>query len=186
MLGPMTMRLIAISTVSLTLIAAPAWAATEKIYSYNPADEATRAKVDQGLTFVFDKGLMSMRIKAVMATQANAEAEVEPVEERALGVKLETLLPAGAIERGIYEVQPVKQGASMVRSLCGATTTKGWLVFGALRPRQGAVVHALGDDPATGKARYCGTLNFEFRGEWRLPPNVRAATPLGSRPNWPF
>ena len=43
------------------------------------------------------------------------------------------------------------------------------LVFGVLRPRQGAVVQALGDDPTTGRARYCTTLKFDFRGEWRVP-----------------
>jgi hypothetical protein len=56
----------------------------------------------------------------------------------------------------------------MVHAFCPGST-KGWLVFGPLRPRQDVTVHALGDDPATGKARLCASLNFTFRGEWALP-----------------
>lgn len=167
MLSSMPMRRLILTALGLMAVASAAGAA-EKMYSYVPADPATKARTDEGLTFVFDKGIIGMRMKIVMATQAHAEADVEPADERDLGVRLDKILPEGAGERQLYAVKPANQGTAMVKAFCPGST-KGWLVFGVLRPREGAVVHALGDDPATGKARYCTTLKFDFRGEWRVP-----------------
>ena len=166
MLDPMPMRRLILA--ALGLAAATPSVAAEKMYSYVPADPATRARTDEGLTFVFDKGMMGMKMKIVMATQAHAEADVEPADERELGVRLDKILPEGAGERQLYAVKAENQGPAMVKAFCPGST-KGWLVFGVLRPRQGAVVQALGDDPTTGRARYCTTLKFDFRGEWRVP-----------------
>jgi methionine-rich copper-binding protein CopC len=169
MLSSMTMRSLIVAALGLTaLVSTSAQAATEKMYSYVPADKATAARTDSGLTFVFDKGLMSMKMKLILATQAHAEADVEPADERELGVKLDKILPAGANERALYSVKDKAQGLAMVKAFCPGSS-KGWLVFGALRPREGTQVQALGDDPITGKARYCTTLNFEFKGEWKVP-----------------
>jgi hypothetical protein len=165
----MTMRSLILASLGLAALAAtPARAATEKMYSYVPADKATAARTDSGLTFVFDKGLMSMRMKIILSTQAHAEADVEPVNEHVLGVKLDKILPAGAAGRDLYAVEDKAQGSAMIKALCPGSS-KGWLVFEGLRPRVGTVVQALGDDPITGKARYCTTLNFDFKGEWKIP-----------------
>jgi hypothetical protein len=163
------MRSLILASLGLAALAAvPAQAATEKMYSYVPADKATAARTDSGLTFVFDKGLMSMKMKIILATQAHAEADVQPADERELGVRLDKILPAGANERALYAVEDKAQGLAMVKAFCPGST-KGWLVFGALRAREGTVVQALGDDPITGKARYCTTLKFDFKGEWKVP-----------------
>ena len=167
MLRSVPMRRLILAALGFATLATPGVAA-EKMYSYVPADPATRARTDEGLTFVFDKGIMGMKMKTVMATQAHAEADVEPADERELGVKLDKILPKGEGLRQLYSVRTVNQGPAMIKAFCPGST-KGWLVFSVLRPRQGAVVHALGDDPVTGKAHYCATLNFDFRGEWRVP-----------------
>jgi len=155
-----------------SLLAGPAHA-EQRIYSYVPADEATRKRIDSGLTFVFDRGFMGMRIKEILATEARAQAAVDPASERELGARLNDLLPQGSGERELYAIRAVDQGPAMIRAFCPGST-KGWLVFGPLRAREGVRVHALGDDPAGGKARHCATMAFAFRGEWRLPP----ATPF--------
>jgi len=146
-----------------------AHAADQRIYSYVPANDATRKRIDSGLTFVFDKGFMGMRVKEILATEAKAQAAVDPASERELGARLNDVLPEGSFERELYAIKAVDQGPAMIRAFCPGST-KGWLVFGPLRPRAGVIIHALGDDPAGGGARHCATLAFAFRGEWRLPP----------------
>jgi hypothetical protein len=152
----------------LGLAAASQAHAAQKIYSYVPADAATRQRIDSGLTFVFDKGLLGMRVKEILATEAKARAALIPVGDKELGVPLRTVLPAGAGERDLYEVAAEDQGPAMVRAFCPGST-RGWLVFGPMRARRGLVVHALGNDPQTGAPRLCATLSFEFRGEWAIP-----------------
>lgn len=169
------MRRLILTALGLAALAGPALAG-EKMYSYTPADDATRARTDEGLTFVFDKNLVSERMKIILATQAHAEADVTPADERELGVRLDKILPEGAHERQLYAVEDKAQGLAMVKAFCPGSS-KGWLVFSVLRPREGAVVDALGDDPTTGKARYCTTLRFDFRGEWKLPPQIRTVDP---------
>jgi hypothetical protein len=161
-------RAAAIAILAAALAAAGQAHAAQKIYSYIPADAATRKRIDSGLTFVFDKGLVGMRVKEILATEARARAALVPVGDKALGAPLRSVLPEGASERDLYEVAAEDQGPAMVRAFCPGST-RGWLVFGPLRARRWLVVHALGDDPQTGKARLCATLNFEFRGEWAIP-----------------
>jgi hypothetical protein len=168
----MTMRSLILASLGLAALAvSPARAATEKMYSYTPADKPTAARTDSGLTFVFDKGLMSMKMKIILSTEAHAEADVEPVSDHELGVKLDKILPAGAVGRDLYAVEDKAQGTAMIKALCPGSS-KGWLVFEPLRPRVGTVVQALGDDPITGHARFCTTLNFDFKGEWKVPEAV--------------
>lgn len=142
--------------------------AAQKIYSYIPADAATRARIDSGLTFVFDKGLVGMRVKEILATEAKARAALKPVGDKDLGAPLAKILPAGAGERDLYEVTDEDQGPAMVRAFCPGST-KGWLVFGPMRARQDLIVHAIGDDPKAGAPHLCATLHFSFRGEWAIP-----------------
>jgi hypothetical protein len=163
----MRVRIIALAAFA-ALVATPAVAA-EKIYSYDPANAQTRALVDNGLTFVFERNLFGFRMKELLATQASVAAEVEPAAERELGARLERLLPAGAGERALYRITDAEQGPAMIRVLCPGST-RAWLVFGAPRPRRDLTMHAIGDDPQTGAARYCTSLELTFRGEWLPPP----------------
>lgn len=166
----------------LAIIAAPSAAlAAEKIYSYDPADARTRALVEQGVTLIFDRNLISFRIKEIRATQAAAGAVVAYADERELGAPLASLLPAGARERELYVITNEKEGAGMVRAFCPGST-KGWLVFSAPRQSRDLAVQVLGDNPAGGGARFCTTLKLTYRGEWALPlrdplaPVPRAST----------
>jgi hypothetical protein len=170
----------------ISLAAAGAAQAGTRIYSFDPADAATRQRVDKGLTFIFDRGMVGMRVKEVLATEARARAKVEPVGERGLGVKLDQILPRGANAWELYEIVGEDQGPAMIRAFCPGST-KGWLVFSAIRPRRELTVHALGDDGA-GKARLCATLKLSYRGEWSTGqvngPSGALTTPFSpSRPN---
>ena len=168
------MKVLALTFALLTLPAAAH--AGQRIFSYDPADAATRARIDNGLTFVFDKGLFSMRVKELFSTQAAASAFVEPVSDRELGAPLNRIVPPdGATE--LYRISDREQGPGMVRAFCPGSTT-GWMVFSPMRARSPLTIHVLGDDAATGKAKLCTTLRLTYRGEWAPPPQYRN-TPRG-------
>jgi hypothetical protein len=142
--------------------------ADQRIYAYEPADPATRKALDTGLTIVFDKGLVGMRVREVLATAAKASVHVKPVGDKELGAKLETLLPRDAFSRELYRIEDEAEGPAMVRALCPGAA-KGWLVFSPLRALDDLTLQVLGADPASGKAKVCATLHLKFRGEWRVP-----------------
>ena len=95
---------------ALTFVLAAALAAAgqahaaQKIYSYVPADAATRARIDSGLTFVFDKGLVGMRVKEILATEAKARAGLVPVGDKQLGAPLRSILPVRSVSSGTTAV----------------------------------------------------------------------------------
>ena len=163
--------------------------AEQRIYSYDPADEATQQRLESGLTIIFDRGLFGMRVHEILATRARASVKVEPAGERELGARLETVLPKGASERELYAIEDAAEGPAMVRALCPGST-KGWLVMSPLRHRDDLVIHALGDapggdapggdTPGGGAARHCVTLNLKFRGQWRTPPVFGLGPPSGA------
>ena len=157
----------------MALIGALALAGTahaeQRVYAYDPADDATQRRLDSGLTIFFDRGLIGMRVREILATRARASVKVEPAGERELGARLEAVLPKGAHERELYAIEDAAEGPALIRALCPGST-KGWLVLSPLRYQQRLVIHALGDTPDGGPARHCAILNLNFRGEWRTPP----------------
>lgn len=151
--------------VLIGLAAAQPASAADRMWTYDPADAATRALVDNGLTVLFDKGLFGIRVREVLSNQASATARLEPASERDLGARLAGVLPEGAFASQIYAVLPEAEGSAMVRALCPGSS-RGWLVFGPMRERRDLKVHALGDDPATGAPRHCAELTLRFRNAW--------------------
>lgn len=163
----MKFRALTLALLSLAVLAGEAEAA-RRIYSFVPANPETKKRIDSGLTFVLDQGLFGARVEEILATEAKARAALDPVGEKPLGLRLDEVLPKGSLERDLYAVKDEAQGAAMIRAFCPGST-HGWLVFGPVRARRPLVIHALGSDPATGKARYCATLSFTYRGEWAIP-----------------
>lgn len=164
------MRALFFSAAALALfVAVPASAANKGMFSYYPSNDETRALADSGFTLVFEKGLMgAVRLQKIMATEAPASADLEPADERGLGERLSDVI-GRSDANDLYQIDAgADQGAAMIRAFCPGST-KGWLAFGTIKARRNLTVNALGDDPKTGKARLCTTLQFTFRGEWVLP-----------------
>src|ERR1700761_2858561 len=70
-----TIRLLALAAIVLVPTAA---SAGRMVYSYDSATPLTRKMTENGLTFVFDKNLMSTRILKIIETQDVGEAELKP------------------------------------------------------------------------------------------------------------
>ena len=156
-------------TLALTLaIATPALAA-QGMFSYYPADNATRELTDNGFTLLFNKATMGgVRLNKLMSTESPAAADLEPADDRELGVPLRSLI-GKSDANDLYRITEGEQGPAMIRAFCPGST-KGWLAFGPVKVRRDLEIQALGDDPKTGKARHCATLQLTFRGSWDPRP----------------
>ncbi|HLI67466.1 MAG TPA: hypothetical protein VKU90_13980 [Caulobacteraceae bacterium] len=151
------------------LATAPGADAATRIYSYDSANKTTEDMTEQGLTFIFQKSLLSTRVERVLETNDIGQADVRPASQSDLGPGGLGALIGGARERDLYEILPRGDGRALIGALCpGADRV--WLAFGPLRPDEPLRIHALGRDPTTGRSRLCVTLDYNFHGQWALAP----------------
>jgi hypothetical protein len=156
-------------TVAVTLaLAAPA-AAASRYFSYDPANDTTR-RVAGDLTFEFTQRFVWVKLLSVLSTEGHATAALRPASEGALGPGgLSRVIGVAAHERDLYEVQSADQGGEMIRAFCPGST-HAWMAFGRVAEGVPLRVLVIGDAPdGGGRAHLCQTLEFFFRGEWRVP-----------------
>jgi hypothetical protein len=181
-MAPTPWRILA--ALLLLAAATPAAGATRRIFSYDPANEATRTSAG-ALTFEFNQKLMSTRLLRIRATEGPATAELKPAPPEVLGRGgLSPLIGPTAIERDLYEIEPAEDGAAMISAFCPGAR-RAWLAFGRLKASQNLTIHVLGAD-APGRARLCRTLQFAFHGEWRLPPGPAKDPDRLPEPHFPY
>jgi hypothetical protein len=165
-----TQGLIASLLALSTVFAAGAADAGQRIYSYDSATPITRKMTENGLTFIFEKSLMSTRVLSIVETHDVGSADLRPADPNVLGRGgLEAVLGPDAREHDLYEITMAKDGKALSRALCHGSD-KAWLAVGPLKMGQDLRVRAIGRDPATGKAWLCVTLDYNYHGEWALPP----------------
>ena len=151
------------------LVALPtAASAGRMIYSYDSATPLTEKMTENGLTFVFDKNLISTRVLKLVETQDVGEADVKPASEHDLGGSLTKLAGETASSHDLYEIVQKGDGKALVKALCPGAV-RGFLAIGALKPDRDLKIFAFGRD-AAGAARLCVTLDYSFHGAWALPP----------------
>ena len=161
---------IALAAGVLALAVAGQAAAAKHVYSYDSASTLTRKMTENGLTFVFDKGLMTQRVLKLIETHDVGQADLKPASEHDLGPGgLTALIGRAAHERDLYEISPRGDGIALRRALCRGSD-RAWLALGKLKLGQDLRVQALGHDPVSGATRLCMTLDYSFHGEWVLPP----------------
>jgi hypothetical protein len=179
------MRRLFVSAAFLALAAAaPAQAATLRMFSYDAADAQTR-RVAGSLTFEFRQHLITTEVVRIDATTGDASAPLREASDRDLGVSLSSLIGETARERDVYEVLREEEGGDMIRAFCPGAE-RAWIAIGRLRANLPLRVHVLGA-PQTGAARVCATLNFDFRGEWRgLRPRDRVRQNEIRVPHFPY
>lgn len=155
---------------ALTLLAAvPAQAADKGMVSYDAVSPKARELTGEGLTFSYSKSLLHMRVLAVRATAVPVGVIVTPLDDRRVAGKLDRLAGADAKVGSLYLIHPdEEQGNVMVQAFCPGSKT-GWLSIGPIRHAAPLRVYAFGDDPGSGEPKLCATMDFQFRGEWRMP-----------------
>lgn len=161
-------RLAAIAA-GAALLATPLGAAADSLhlYSYDPADQATR-EASGGVTFEVRKGLLHSTVLSLMATEAKASAPLRKVAASTLGPGgLSAALGPNAVERDLYKVDAKDEGPALVSALCPGSK-RAWLAFGHVRFDRDLKVDVIGDRKGGG-VRLCRTLAFSFHGEWTAP-----------------
>ena len=180
MSGPETVRKTSLKVAFATMLACLAMGASataahaeRKMYSYDPISADAKRLTGAGLTVLFDKTLTGTRVTKVLATGV-------PVQGRLIGGREKDLGPGGLkaidgvdADAALYEIDPkFEQGKIYIRAFCPGATRL-WLSFSRLGVHRDLRVQAFGDDPGGGPARLCGTLDFSYRGEWKLPNSNR-------------
>ena len=163
------LRSIRLLALAAAVLAPTAASAARLLYSYDSATPITRQMTENGLTFVFDKHLMSTRILKIIETQNVGEADLKPASEHDLGGSPSKLIGANAAgARDLYEIVQTGDGKALVKALCPGAE-RGFLDVGVLKPDRDLKIFALGRGP-TGQAVLCMTLDYNFHGAWALPP----------------
>jgi hypothetical protein len=143
-------------------------AANRRIFSYDPADTATREAAGQ-LTFEFNQKLFSTTVLRVRSTEESATADLKPAPQEAVGRGgVSRFVGPQAGERDLYQILPADDGPAMISAFCPGAR-RAWMAFGRLRANQDLRVYVIGDYPGGG-AKLCRSLRFTYHGEWRLPP----------------
>lgn len=139
------------------------------MYSYDPISADAKRLTGAGLTVLFDKKLTRTRVEKVLATGVKVQGRV--IDGRAKDLApggLKTLAGVDA-DADLYEIDPkFEQGKIYIRAFCPGSTRL-WLSFSRLDVYRDLRIQAFGDNPKGGPARVCGTLDFSYRGEWKLP-----------------
>ena len=167
------------ASAALSPLAASAARAETRMFSYDPISPDAKRLTGAGVTILFSQGLLGpgQPIK-VLATGVPAEARLKDGRQKDLGPGGLAAMDGVDANVSLYEVDnKLAQGKIYVRAFCPGSSRL-WLSFSTIAIRRDLRIQAFGDDPkGDGKARLCGTLDFSYRGEWRLPKG-RAPDPM--------
>ena len=172
--------------LSLAVLTTSAARAETRMFSYDPISPDAKRLTGAGVTILFNQGLLGgARPIKVLATGVPAQALLKAGREKDLGPGGLKAMDGVDADAALFEVDPkAAQGKIYLRAFCPGSTRL-WLSFSAIAVRRDLRIQAFGDDPkADGKARLCGTLDFSYRGEWRLPKN-RMPDPMEDWTNEP-
>jgi len=160
-------------------------AAAVRIFSYDAANDGTR-RVAGDLTFQFSQRLIFTTVLSIRSTEGRASADLKPADEHALGSGgLNRLIGAAAQERDLYEVKGDADGIALVHAFCPGSS-RAWLAFSRLVEGRPLRVQVIGD-AAGGSAKLCHTLDFTYRGEWKLPSATPPVRPSDLKePRFPY
>jgi hypothetical protein len=147
--------------------------AERKMYSYDPISKDAKRLTGAGLTVLFDKKLTGTRVVKVLATGVPVQGRLIDGREKDLGPGGLKTMDGVDADVALYEIDPkFEQGKIYIRAFCPGSTRL-WLSFSRLAVHRDLRIQAFGDNPKgspdEGKARLCGTLDFSYRGEWKLP-----------------
>lgn len=159
--------------VALALVVATTAQAETRLFSYDPISPDAKRLTGAGLTVLFDKSLTGTRVVKVLATGVPVQGRLVNGREKDLGPGGLKAMDGVDADAALYEIDPkFEQGKIYIRAFCPGAKRL-WLSFSRLAVHRDLRVQAFGDDPNGGPTRLCGTLDFSYRGEWKLPNDHR-------------
>ncbi|MBV8683393.1 MAG: hypothetical protein JO111_10995 [Caulobacteraceae bacterium] len=148
-------------------VAGAAKASVMHLYSYDPANDASRDAAGP-VTLQVSQGLLHVTVLNLRSTVAQATADLRPADSRALGGGgLASVAPAGSGVRDLYEVQKKDEGPELLSALCPGAS-RAWLAFSRVGMDRDLRIAVIGAAPGK-PARLCHLLAYRFHGEWRAP-----------------
>ncbi|MEJ0065688.1 MAG: hypothetical protein WDM85_09800 [Caulobacteraceae bacterium] len=179
------LRLAFATATAVLLVAAQPASAAVRIFSYDSANDVTR-RVAGDLTFQFNQRLIFTTVLNIRSTEGRASADLKPADEHALGGGgLSRLVGAGSQERDLYEVKADGEGVELIHAFCPGSS-RAWLAFSRMVEAKPLRVQVIGDTPGGG-AHLCHTLDFNYRGEWKLPTTTPPIRPGDLKePRFPY
>jgi len=173
-----------LALVAATAVCGPAAAAT-RIFSYDAGNDVTR-KVAGDLTFQFNQRLIFTTVLNIRSTEGRASADLKPADEHVLGGGgLNRLVGQQSQERDLYEVKADGEGVELIHAFCPGSS-HAWLAFSRMVEARPLRVQVIGDTPGGG-AHLCHTLDFNYRGEWKLPSTTPPIRPSDLKtPQFPY
>jgi hypothetical protein len=185
--GGVVLALLA-TDIALSPLAASAARAETRMFSYDPISADAKRLTGAGVTILFNEGFLGgTRPIKVLATGVPAEARLKDGRQKDLGPGGLGTMDGVDADASLYEVDAkAAQGKIYVRAFCPGSTRL-WLSFSTIALRRDLRIQAFGDSPkaADPKARLCGTLDFSYRGEWRLPKKQNGPDPMEDWTNNP-
>jgi hypothetical protein len=178
------------TSLALSPLTASAARADTRMFSYDPISADAKRLTGAGVTILFNEGFMgATRPIKVLATGVPAEARLTDGRQKDLGPGGLGAMDGVDADASLYEVEAkAAQGKIYVRAFCPGSTRL-WLSFSTIALRRDLRIQAFGDNPkaqgADAKARLCGTLDFSYRGEWRLPKKQHGPDPMEDWTNNP-
>jgi hypothetical protein len=174
-----------LAIVAAATVAGSAAAAT-RIFSYDAGNDVTR-RVAGDLTFQFNQRLIFTTVLNIRSTEGRASADLKPADEHVLGGGgLNRLVGAASQERDLYEVKANGEGVELIHAFCPGSS-RAWLAFSRMVEARPLRVQVIGDTPGGGGARLCHTLDFNYRGEWKLPSSTPPIRPSDLKePRFPY
>lgn len=158
-----------LAVACLAVAAGGAAQAERKMYSYDPISADAKRLTGAGLTVLFDKKLTGTRVMKVLATGVPVQGRLIDGREKDLGPGGLKAISGVDADAALYEIDPkFEQGKIYIRAFCPGAKRL-WLSFSRLAVHRDLRVQAFGDAAEGGQARLCGTLDFSYRGEWKLP-----------------
>ena len=107
-------RSIRLAVAAALVLIPSAASAARLIYSYDSATPITQKMTENGLTFIFDKHIMSTRVLKLIETQDVGEADVRPASEHDLGGSKAKLMGSNqADNHDLYEIVQTGDGAAL-------------------------------------------------------------------------
>ncbi len=172
-----------VAAAALVALALPASAhAGKRIFSYDPITPVTKTLAEGGFTFVFEDGMFrGQRVRTLLSSHAPAEAKLRPSSEKELGASLDSLAGRKVEARDLYEILPEDEGAPLIRATCPGSD-RAWLAFGELKRLDDLRIEAFGryapGGAEAGKVHHCASLDFSWKGEWKLPEAPGSRRPV--------
>jgi hypothetical protein len=158
--------------LTLALAAGGAHAALRQ-FSYDPADDVTRA-ASGPVTLLVNQTMFGVRVLKLRSTEAKVTADLVPSDPGRLPGEAR-----GA--HGVYRVTGADEGPDLIAALCPGSK-RAWLAFSATKYGRDLKAVVFGDDKDGRNVVACRKLAYYFHGEWSLPSGAAPAKPEADAP----